>query len=309
MPVAYSHSRIVVETIDGTTSANLRAGLHAALELAGWSAAPVTGGYKYTITSRQGLTAACWIRDGNPLLTPRVNVQFGSADGSQMGYEHQIVTRAGRESYQIIANDCQMFVALEGQWNVAPDTDAYLFVCGGVPYIPQDVLLSSDCSAPEILEAWWSSGSTHGFRNNTTHPSSEYSACFDGELTTGGGSDTRLRLAPLAHADSEYRTPAPQTQWFNGDPVYTDPLLLWGSPVARVRGQIWDCMMGSLPRALDHEITTEEIDPDSGEPYDYEFVWRNYMYSDPSISTTTLYSSLYLLTQSPDGFTESNYAY
>jgi hypothetical protein len=315
MPVAYSHSRIVVETVDGTTVANLRAGLHSALTTAGWSAASITGGHKYTITTRQGLTAACWIRDLGALLLsthPCLTVQFGSADGSQMGYEHLLACTAYRTSYQVIANECQMFVSWAGKWNVGPVEESSppidaLAVCGGVPYIPKDVLLS-DCSAPEITEAWWSSGSRIGFRNFTTHPESEYSACFDGELTTLGATDSRLRLAPLAHPYYDFvSSPLPaKTQWFDETPVYTDPLLLWGAPVARVRGQIWDAMLGSTAQALDHEITTEEVDPDTNEPYEGNFVWRNYMHSE---GIETHYASLYLLTQVPDGFIESNYAY
>jgi hypothetical protein len=308
VPVAYSHSRIVVDEVDGTTQANLRAGLHAALELAGWIAESITDGYKYTIVTRQGLTAACWTGITSITGTPYITVQFGSADGAQMGLVHRLACTPSRESYQVIANECQMFVSLTGKWDLGTDGIDATFVCGGVPYIPKDVLLS-DCSAPEITEAWWSSGSRYGFRNHTSHPNGEYSACFDGELTTGGV-EARLQLAPLTHANIDFfasmSDPPPKTQWFDGTPLYTDPLLLWGTPIARVRGQIWDAMLGSTAQALDHEITTEEINPDTGDAYDGEFIWRNFMYSD---NLATHYSSLYLLTQVPDGFTESNYAY
>jgi hypothetical protein len=319
MAIAFSRSRIIERSIPGTSISLLRAGLNTALTDAGWVGSSVTGGYKYVITTRQGLQAACWIRDlGIDVLgTPALSVHFGKVDGSLMGLQHLLVCSSYRESYDIIANECQMFVGLHGHTGSGPASEsifgglANLAVCGGVPYVPLAVVLS-DCGAaePEVSELWWSSGSRHGFRSEYLHPDGEYSSGYDGDVQAGGGAaESRLRLAPLSHAqyDFSYDASPPQlTQWADGTAVYTDPLLLWGAPVARVRGQIWDAMLGSLPAALDAEITTEETDPDTGVDYAGLFTWRNYLYS-PGLESH--YSALYLLTQVPDGFLESNYAY
>jgi hypothetical protein len=318
MPIAFSRSRIIVTTAPGTSIALLRSGLNRALRDAGWDGSSVTGGYKYVITTRQGLQAACWIRDlgAASLGVPMLSVHFGSVDGSVMGKEHYLPVNALRETYQIIANECQMFVALEDTYSTGPAEETgfgglpYYAVAGGVPYIPKEVVLS-ECGAaePEVSELWWSSGTPHGFRSEYQHPDGEYSSGYDSDVQAGGGAlESRLRLAPLAHPEYDFTIfNLPQkTQWADGTPVYTDPLLLWGAPIARVRGQIWDAMLGSKPAALDHEITTEETDPDTGEAYTGEFIWRNYLYS-PGVESH--YSALYLLTQVPDGFLESNYAY
>jgi hypothetical protein len=318
MPIAFSRSRIIVTTAPGTSIALLRSGLNTALTDAGWVGSSVTGGFKYVITTRQGLQAACWIRDLGtaPLGVSCLSVHFGSVDGSVMGKEHLLPCNSLRETYQIIANECQMFVALEDTYATGPALETgfgglpYYAVCGGVPYVPFDVELSECGAEPDVTEAWWASGSPHGFRSEYQHPDGEYSSCWNGEAQAGGGAlESRLRLAPLAHPEYDFAYDArdPQlTQWADGSPVFTDPLLLWGSPVALVRGQIWDAMLGSQRAALDAAITTNETDPDTGVEYAGEFHWRNYLYS-PGMES--YYSALYLLTQPADDFILSNYAY
>src|SRR5215203_5997913 len=129
MPIAFSRSAIIDTTADGTTVALLRAGLHTALTDAGWSATGVTGGYKFTFTSRQDLTAACWIRDEGLTIFgyPCLSVQFGSEDGGHMGRVHLLVASAHREAYQVVANHCQMFVSLTGKYYLGPDAEATPF--------------------------------------------------------------------------------------------------------------------------------------------------------------------------------------
>ncbi|MGH9629159.1 MAG: hypothetical protein ACRD7E_12620, partial [Bryobacteraceae bacterium] len=122
MGIAYSSAPIVVASIDGSTSASLRAGIHTALTDAGWVSSPLPGGYQYTLTSPQStvageLQAKCRIRDigqtvyaGVAGFVPCITVQFLSYDELRLGREHLIAPLAGR-TYEITAGVCQMFLA------------------------------------------------------------------------------------------------------------------------------------------------------------------------------------------------------
>jgi hypothetical protein len=326
MGIAFSGGPRIVAVIDGSSSAGLRAGLHDAVTEVGWAFDAVGGGYKYRMVSRQGFAAKCLIRDigfaygGKSAIT----IQFLSDDEERLGCEHPLFFIAGR-SYEIFACNCQMFVAAIGYSSDSPEGlggQYGHFVCGGVPYTPQTGPPCQGEPGPEIpvTEAWWSSGAglsifgPQGFRLDFRNLGAEWDGCWNGNRM--GGTkwplSNRLQLAAVAHSGADYTwATMPQTEWVDGEPLYFDPLLIWGG---MVRGQVWNAMLGSKHAPLDDVVVTEEFDPESAESYGV-ISWRNWMHhkGDLSGGKGTYYASLYLrLGTTPEDEIvpiRSNYAY
>ncbi|MFN3326881.1 MAG: hypothetical protein ACK5AZ_25590 [Bryobacteraceae bacterium] len=319
MGVAFTQKPIRVGLINGSSSTPLRLGIHTVLTAAGWAAEEVTGGFKYTLVSPQGLKAKCLIRNlgATSVGMPCLSIQFLWFDEARLGQVHLLGIRAGRV-YEVVAGKCQLFISLPGYSSTTPDERWEHAVCGGVPYVPLREC-EDERPAQDTQEAWWSSGSfnasSHTFRTAWYHSGTLWSACFDGELTFPAQMDpatARLRLAAVAHPLPDYGIflSAQKTQWLNEDPLYFDPLLIWGKPVGRLRAQIWDAMLGSKSMPLDHEIETEEFDSETGQHYG-RFTWRNWMQFQGDMSKGaggSYFSSLYLLRSAPVAFgLPSNY--
>lgn len=319
--IAFSRTRNVYGTANGTTLDSLRAGIDAIVRAAGWTRSAVTGGYKYVFSSRQDLSAACYIRDlgDTQTGTPLLRINFGSADGARMGRNHFLAVTDARTHYDVIANGVHVFIALRGVANVPP-SEGLTFgvlaasVCGGIPYVPID---PTPCgNEPVVTEAWWSSGAAGGFRFNWLHDeNNDWSACYNEDLYhAGSGREARLRVLPTGtpNADFGLFPSNPQVQWMDGSPLYFDPLLAWGYPTARVRGQIYDCMLASKDVALDSPLYTYEQNPETGGAYPEAFTWRSWSHyiGDMSYGAPgTYYGSLYVLTDTPGAYLEGNYAY
>lgn len=318
--IAFSHSALTVATVNGTNITNLLYGLDIVLQSVGMARVSVTGGFKYTLTSRQGFSACCWIRDlgASQFGMACLSVQFGSVDGSLMGRTHLLGVSAQRAHYDVIASGPQFFIALRGYTDQmltgegAFGTRAYS-VAGGIPYVPVGT-----CGEPieEITQVWWSSGSGNGesFRSSWRHDdTANWSACYNGEVfNVGAAAAARLRLSPVGQPAWDLFYSKQQTQWHDESPLYFEPLLAWGYPSARVRAQIYDAMWASKDQPLDHSLVTQERNPDTGTAYPESFSWRNWSHSTGDMSwgsPGTYYGCLYLLTVAPTSFLESNYAY
>jgi hypothetical protein len=318
--IAFSQSPVTVATVDGTSIASLRSGLDTILQSVGWTRVSVTGGFRYTLTSRQEFSASCWIRDlGDDLLgLPCLTIQFGSEDGSIMGRPHLLGISPLRTHYDVIASGPQFFVALRGYTNQVVDGEQTFdvratSVCGGIPYVPIDT-----CGEPieEITDVWWSSGAGNGesFRSGWRHDdTADWSACYNGEVfASGAPQEARLRLSPVAQPDWDLFYSRQQTQWMDETPLYFEPLIAWGFPSARVRAQIYDAMWASKDVPLDSALVTFERNPDTGLSYAESFLWRSWSHYFGDMShgaPGTYYGCLYLLTVAPTSFLESNYAY
>jgi hypothetical protein len=319
LSIAFSHTRNVFATIDGSTKAILLAGLDNVLQSAGWVRSSVTGGFKYLLTSRQGLTAACFIRDlgATDLGLPCLTIQFATADESAMGKTHLLGASSYR-TYDVIANGVHMFAAVSGLTNLPPEGETTfgvtrLAVCGGIPYVPFDNACAG-LDPEDFSSVWWSSGSSSGdtFRTSWYHDASnEWSAYYNGELyDSGAAAEARLRLGAVAHPTDNFFIPGQKTQWLDGTPLYFDPLLAWGDPTARVRAQIYDAMLASRDVPIDTLLTTYERDPDTGSNYPEAFVWRCWSHWNGSLTSEhTYFGSLHVLIQEPSAYLESNYAY
>jgi hypothetical protein len=326
MGIAFSDSRIVYRTFSATTAAGLIEAIHHALTDARWVGTAVGAGYRYVLESRQSLRCQCKISDeGYRNLGERgITVRFMSYDQSQKGYEHPILYSLGR-TYEIIAGRSQMFLAAVGAGSISPEGpggQAAHFVCGGVPYVS---LGGATCAGLPTTEGgptdvWWSSGSGNSFFG----PRGFRIEWRNGSSWDGGWQGTRLggfsvpeervlRLSAVAHPlfDYGFMPSGQKTQWMDGKPLYLDPLLIWGEPLGRVRGQIWDAMLGSKDMPLGHTLQTSEVDPETGADAGV-FTWRNWMHSEIDMTKGapgTYYSSLYLLTQTDPVPVRSNYAY
>lgn len=320
MGIAFSDAPIVFRgDINGGGSASLLAGIDEALNAVGWTSEAIAGGKKYSFTSKQGLKAKCKIADiGYQSGSDRgITIQFLSEDESQEGYRHPLLYKTGRV-YEVTAGRSQMFIAATGFSSDSPEGPGGAFghaVCGGVPFVPN--CLDEEHKQQLVTDCWWSSGTENnffgaqGFRVGWNTP---FSSAWDGcvNLVREGGVnlplETVLRLGVVSHPYQDYLgLPANQkTQRIDGSPLFFEPMLIWGSPIAKLRAQIWDALLGSKDAPLDDEITTQEFDPVTGQLYG-TFTWRNWMHDKASGAPASYYSALYLLKGSP--IVESNYAY
>jgi hypothetical protein len=312
MGLAASEGVIVYsEQIRGDTKTHLIDDLRDAGELAGWGSQAITGGFKFTLLSKQDLSCKLKIWDDGD--SNQIKLQFLSFDESRQGYRHKLRTGGGR-IYLAHVNRCQLFAARLG----VELFDGVEAVQGGIPFVPE---LTNQCSVSlagfQPAEAWWSCGDTdpgtdpQNFRRSHLSGAA-WSACYNADLmntesnTTGGYAEmARLQIAGvnLAVNVGFFGGPVQLTQFSNGRPLYLDPLILWGSghahnSVARHRGQLYDAMMPSLDRPLDYKETICGAD------------WTNYMHGPTHNQTGTKFGCLYLLTGiTPTPATRGPYVY
>ncbi len=330
MGVAYSDvPPIFAPNIDGETAAALQAGIHAAMTAAGIDSESTEDGYLYELRSDQNIACRVLIEDAGVVGGKgQLTVQFRSVDGERLGVEHPIIYDTDR-IYEMQLSRTQLFLALTGySSDEAPNGKWGLAVCGGVPYIPDLPLLCLEepvQEQEEITEAWWSSGSDnnvladgYGFRVSWKNKW-KWDGCWQGQRVGGYASPepSILRLAVLARPLPDWAgLSAQQTQYVNGDPLYIEPFVVWGETegaIGRLRGQIWDAILATKDRPLEHEIVTEEFDPVTALKYG-NFTWRNWMHYQGDMShgaKGSYYSGLYLLKSitGQAGGGESNYAY
>lgn len=285
--------------MDAANRTVLIAGLHAALVSAGWSFVPLADGYKYTITSPQGLVAKVTLRDTGRVVGlapsyPAVDVRFMSEDESLQGPVHALRTQAGH-IYQVIVNTCQLWVS----W---PEhtTGLATMACGGIPFVP--IAFPGECGTNRgsdliTTDIWWSNGnlsplnfwteSGRSFRRSyCVQLPATYSACRNGDLLTSYGDQSGMvRLLPLAQ-QGFFPTglgTGPPTRLLveeppEGLPLWIDPMLMWGSLAeqgqsgqspARIKGQVWDAAFRTASMPID-DVYSEIIGGGTAE-------WMNFM--------------------------------
>ena len=300
MGVASSEGVIVwTETLRGDSQAHFIEDFHQATITAGWGSEAISGGYKYTLASKQDLGCKVKLTTLADFGSSIIAFQFLSLDETLAGYQHRARVFPGRR-FQLHMNRCQMFLSVYGIANT--DSFDYTAVQGGIPFVPRDQLgrCGEDIGPNLTTEAWWSNGDTEGsgrgnFRN-ARKGDRAWSACHNGDLirsdVTAYADISRLRLVPVAIAlpiDSYFGQPTSiqRTRRVNGDPLLLNPMLQWGSSaygsIAPVRGEIYDAIECSLDRSLDEKRTLCDS---------IECV--NYM-QDSGGNTRTYFNSLYLM--------------
>lgn len=304
------------QTLDGSTSANLLVDLDVAVLAAGWTGkTAVPGGFRYALTSPQGLTCHCRITD-SIFASNRVDVQFSDTADVAFGSLNRILTSAGRV-YQIHANPCQIFLAEVGVTKTNGRS-----MSGGIPFVPEDVGDCHDDVSPTLTtEAWWSIGSSSsgdGVDFRCFHFSDvTWSTFINGTLQRGApGGDPfpnigytdqdRLRLSvpALAVNIESFFGLVQRTRHYGGGelptndrPLYVEPFLVWTS---KIRGEIYDALMPTLDRPLDYlDILYDTV------LGSFQFI--NWMHDSqrehPSDNYGTRFGCLYLLTSDSVGDT------
>lgn len=318
MPVAYSgQPPVYASGLAGASPGALIASIDSVVRQAGWQATSVPGGYLYRIVSPQGFVARCLVANlGKTYLgIPGVTVQFRSDDQTLKGVEHLLLTTPARDGiWEIYVNPCQIFIATQGFSSKSPEqgypSALYNAVCGGIPYVP---LLNTPCfdnpaSPITVTDVWWSSGAySHAGEPSfrvATYNSVLWDGCWNGALMSGiKDENRRLRLAVRGSSTADYGIfpSLPKVQWFDGQPLFFDPMLIWGDPQGIMRAQIWDAVLVSKDMPLENEISDEN-----------NAIWRNWTHYDGDMSRGggfSYYGCLYLLKSPPIAGGPSNYVY
>lgn len=321
MGVAYSdRDPVFSEFLPGDTKAALLAAIHELAVFQRWPYAAISGGYKYSLISPQGLACKLKIWDGGYTANGEagIYVQFISYDEARSGVAHPIVA-AGTRIYEAVLGECQFFLGTVGSSSTKPDGSPNWAnsACGGVPYVPEasGYCFDEPVTFGPVTEAWWSSGSGNqttalwgagggygfrqGWRNDYAWDGCWNESLQKAYLDNGVDSGAALRLGVVTHPLRDFDT-GQQTRWLDGSALYYEPFLLWGDGKGlpcRVRGQIWDAVAGSIDAGLGVEVVSEESSQ-SGPKFGV-FTWRNYMHYQGSMSgyggKGSYYSSLYLL--------------
>jgi hypothetical protein len=341
MPIAWSNLPIIDTLIDGTSQTGIRDGIDAAVLSAGWTVdRSITNGKVYRLISPQGLAARCQVQylGTSWVGKPVVLVTFMSDDETKVGRAFPLLAVDDRE-YRVNVGICQLFISQPGYTDDSDTLGGWGHsLAGGIPHIAEGELgveLEGEC-AVEVnedltLQAFWSCGQAlSGLQSQQEHFRYSYRtglvnfACLrNDDLCLGPflGYEPRLRVLPLTHTDVDSGLPSwGFTHWaadiyqelMEGEPLYLDPFVAWGTAAggpAQLRGQLYDAMLASKHRPLDHELETTEPTEDGGT---IQVTWRNYMHYKGSLATGSPFSyhaGLYLCTGIPLGPGESNYVY
>jgi hypothetical protein len=334
MPIRYSQGPIVYTTIRGDTSAHLRADLDAVLLACNWKhVGPVSNGWVYLITSPEGLSCRVVVQDrGNftgPFRTPCITVQFQTADGSQGGFSHNIIygaSLAETKGYEVVANVCQLFMAVPGWSGSNANSLPGLFdtlnwsVAGGIPALPPDSTQACAAAAlptvQQIKQIFWSCGTEYFLASSDFRSSrnaySSWSWCLNDEIfiqaanqqDPASGMLCLFALTDTSNVDTWYEQPAavlryqtadgtPSGVQVTGTPLYIDAMVGWQSGM---QGQLWDAFQVTTYETLDSPVTVTDYDA-SGKPFTVSAVaWNNELPEGLDGGGGTYFSTLYLLT-------------
>lgn len=301
MGIVLSGGPIILDTIDPIASLSNSIDRFADIvNSAGWSdQTNISGGFKWTLTSPQGLTCKCNARVASG---SQIELFFTSFDEVRIGFKHiinlfDLIT--ANKIIQIWCNPCQIFWSVEGEASPAFQ--------GGIPYV--DNILHT-------TEAWWTN---RGFR--TSYFSSallEWSACYNGNLLNSAAPShdlCSLRLSSLTLATGpDNRLSTTQRTRFYGSSgidyysdgvLYVEPFLIWGAypnitDPAIKRGRLYDAILPTLDRPFEYVHIIN--DPPLG-----QLIFINYAHH-PTGDDTRM-GCIYLLTEIKAAYSRGAYVY
>ncbi len=315
MSIAFSKSdllpgTIFYGTISGGSKAAFLADFLAAALSVGWSYTPITDGYLFSVTSKQGLPAKVKLWDRHLLGADELHIQWMDVTETLVGCRHRIPMLTGR-TFLLHMNNCQYFCG-------EPGLERGISFQGGVPWCPNVAATLGSCvdelfgdnPDPTIVEqAFWSCGcdasNTSNFRISfAAEHTQQWSTLLNSDLMNAEITNTyttrnQLRLLPVLIA-----TPVPNDFWsnalqhtkkFDGSELRVDPLLAWGDSSgddvqAKHRGQLYDAFIPTLPYALD-QVVTNIFGTD----------WVNYQAGNPSEANESRFGGLFLALAQPSG--------
>lgn len=326
MGIAFSQRKVIRTLIPGVNQEQFIEAMDSALPFASWERIEaVDDGFKYRLTSDQGLIARCLIQ---PFSSSQILVQFMSEDETQLGVEHLLQMSAGRE-FVLIAGHCQMFLGLPGYTDDQEGGEFGHSVAGGIPYIdPAEIgdAVEGQCGLTTddenlTTELWWSCGDSinagvaggqANFRYSLTCNRRVWSGCRNGvEAHSDSTVGDALVIYPLRHPRGPQSPSGQITAFIDGTPLWIDPLIGWGDRdgITKCRGQLWDAMLSSIHQPLDDTFLSEELDVNSETG---QASWINYTHYKGVMTNQEPHSyngSLYLLSRVYQNGDDSNYAY
>lgn len=273
MPIALSNWPIVREKIIPTSVSDFIERLNVLLISVKWVSESVANGYKYLITSPQGLRCYCYIRNLGHTTglfgDPQVTFNFERFDGSVTGMDQEIFVNV--HEYIILAGKSQIAIAITGiNANVGGSS-----LIGGIPFIPDEDLCNGVRPAYGTDNCFIGMGDHNGQgspRQYLTLGGSpfgptiqeSYEGLWGDDYCAGGNSIGSLRVGLLAYAPfifQGFNFPSPDI-WASGDFWRMEPFLIWGrinSELPLIRAQLWDSMIFSKPFPMDKEVQMDDL--------------------------------------------------
>lgn len=317
MPIAYSQRTILKATIRADTSAHFRSDVDAALLNAGWSVVrTVTNGKVYACVPAPVSTLRLHLlvqdQGTGSSFAHWIVFQAMSVDELSVGLAQTIAVATGGvvTTYQAIVGCSQFFISIPGRVSSGIlDDQSGAFACG-VPSLPQGTA-APGCSTNSELAAttdeWWSCGDGNGLayaENFRSGPRcfNAWSACRNGVVTFNvvgndpfSGMLGLWFLSPADNIDAPFYTAVPVTTYGINTPLVIDALFGWQY---LIRGQLWDAFQKTGAQALDSIGTYQDRDI-----YGRGFTFPAQVWS------SSFYSSLLLLTESPNAGSTGAYIY
>jgi hypothetical protein len=318
MGVRYSGKRILYSnSVRSDSAANMRADLDALLSRVAIARAAVTGGFKYTLQSPDGLQVKIWVQDLSDTDGFRgyLRVTPTSADESYAA-SYALLWLSG-DPYEIWTNPYQVFIAMLGDPAANSAPKASSFGCG-IPALPSG---GGPCSAtgalPTITDLWWSSVGVLGsfftingqnFRNSR-FDNVGFALYYNGASYTAGSGLGPLGMMPLCQTrnpDYAYESPAAIARYSLGTGLRIDPLIALGP---QVYGQLWDAHFYTLPQLVDTVVTLQDTDS-AGQTINTTWsAWNSGSPDSPSGGKFTVLGTLFLLLSAPETESVANIAY
>lgn len=277
MPIALSNWPITKQTFTSATVASFIATMNTHLTSVGWLGAVVPQGFKYHITSPQGLQIYCYLRDlghGTGIFgtDKQATFTFETLDGTITGLDHDIVIRnSSPNDFILIAGKSQMALAKVGVHN---DLGGSSIVCG-IPFIPDEDLCdgwkpsnpTDQCFiAMSDMDAGGSPRAYLILGAGSISPENQFSCealwgtsyCAEGNYI-GSIRLTCLTCAPYIFQGFNY--PCPDI-WATKDFWRMEPFLAWGlteDKIPVLRAQLWDSMIFAKSFVMDHEVAMDQL--------------------------------------------------
>lgn len=277
MSIALTNYKIVKATFHASTRTEFIEKVNGYLVQVGWIPQVVAGGYKYSVTSPQGLQAYAFWRDkGHTAIAgdPQVTFNWTTVLEDITGMDQEIVIRPIPDrDFVIIAGKCYFRIATLG---VNTDQGGSSLIAE-IPFTNKKIECETLITTKPAVQCWISMGdhSNGGsprqalilgssFFGPNTQASCE--ALWDTDLCEGGNPYGSLRIPMLTTATfifQAFNFPSPDIWGLSNNFWRVEPNLVWGklnSDLPLLRAQCWDCMLFARPFAGDTIVNVDDLD-------------------------------------------------
>lgn len=274
----------------------MRADLDAVLSKVAVARAAVTGGFKYTLQSPDGLQMKVWVQDlgDSDFSHSYLRITPTSADEARIGPLGLLAFSQG--DYEAWANPCGFFCAVLGTVS-----RFYNFACAILALPDGSGPCSVSGATPTVTELWCVSAASDSNFDGLNwrigrYADEDWALAYNGAFVPTAG--LLLCMMPLCstfNVDYAYGNPASIQRYSSGTGLRIDPLVSVGQ---QIYGQLWDAHYLTLPATLDSIQSLTDTDTDGNPVTSNWVVWNNDVPSPPTAGTGTTLLSLLLLTES-----------